>query len=415
MRPLYEILKAEKGIPVSDTETMFYGAMNSCKVKGYTGTLPVSLPTSGNTMEAYRIYGNTVEMPENYVNMADMVLNFGSSAKLMFDDDGWLTTYTSGDNRGWSQDKANLQSIPLKAGTYTATVLFSEFTGNKNSSMAIGIVNGSTVFRLSDGTLLARERYSKTFTLENDCNIWLMIKPFEGHVKVMITAGSTPPAIYVPYGSPAAESTGIPTEDGEPAGYKLPVITAEIPQNMLPPVKKWAEGSIVNGVIKPYESYTDTRYTEKAIPVTAGTRYRFRVYQNNGGASGYWFSLSWYDANDTYISENAQFSRALMYVTPPQLAAKLRVSIRTYGHETAWAEFFPADRSITATNIYLGDKKLEADEFADSATGMIFRKSGDVLVPTAPPAPLPDIPTCRRKTEFSCESIVPPDHVAFTL
>gem|GEM_PF-5101591 len=410
MISLLDVQKARSGLPTANSMAMLWGCRSSKPAQGCKGILPMKLPTSGESLKAYKIYGSTKSIYQNYVNMNSMTLNFSVSAQLELDSEGCITLRSENDTRSYAYKNANIKNIPLPAGTYTVAAMFDVQSGSLECGMGMGISGGSELFRTAAGELTGVSKVHRTFTLAENSNVWLLVKPFDGHIKIMLTKTGFPVNYYVPYGTPSTDRTGTATVSGEPSGYKVEIKSAKLAKDLLPAENKWSAGYMHGGEGLPPDTACREIYSAKPARVRAWHDYRVKCSEAHGGDLGYWVSMSWHDSSGSWISDSVYTNKAEFTATSPTNAAFVTISIRSYGSADACAQIYDAaDMISTLTNIYIGTSKLAAGDYIDSKTGYIYRDIGMGHIPSQPPVPLPEIPTYPEATEFSCKCVIQPE------
>lgn len=229
---------------------------------------------------------------------------------------------------------------------------------------------------------------------------------YTGALPITITANGNALLDYRIYG--ASGGVGEPTGSGEPAGYKLPMVTSDgttetatpvyigdtplgedeyvdyseqaiykRTENLCPPLSssKWSPGYItVTGTITSPSAIRQEKVSDW-IKVDGGNRYCF--YDISGfpaGGENAWVAIGAWDENRNWLDRYSWGGTAISYKTCdlPNDAAYVRLTMRTYGEDDDNLSF---TKSSIPPDPYIPYLKL-----------------------TDPPVPLPEIPTIKGET-----------------
>jgi len=219
---LFDMLKADKGIPVSDPMAMLWGYQYRKKhsLSEISGVPPLHFTSRGEHLLDYRIYGNTVQdgtpTPETPVE----VLGCGVKTTNLINIEQHNTENVSKSSDGsyfvYSYDKW-CWCIPTEIGkTYCVSVsLMNEYKNSTKLEIALCkgyrtpyTPNGSAIIRASLKDVEAYKIHTRTFKF-TATDEWLSINGMSTHVyTIMINEDSAD----LPY---------------EPYGYKIPVTVSD--------------------------------------------------------------------------------------------------------------------------------------------------------------------------------------------
>jgi len=241
MISLWDVLKASKGLPVSDLYAAMWGRKMAVKytVTELEGTLPMSIVSAGKPLMDYRIYGNTEQtgtptpenpiMPESVGERTENLFNlyrqrsntfvldstkyiYGALAdrqttypqqitELAYNNDSFTILTTSGAGIGF------LVEVEPNT-TYTVSYQCDITVSANRTSAALNLITSDSTF----GTFWAiyGDNRSSTFTTNaNTAYVYLVFRAYElraTYSNIMLVEGST----ALPY---------------EPYGYKLPILS----------------------------------------------------------------------------------------------------------------------------------------------------------------------------------------------
>ena len=199
---------------------------------------------------------------------------------------------------------------------------------------------------------------------------------------------------YRIYGTSAG--SGTPTESGEPAGYKIPILMSNKPINLFDSsavtVGKtiYANGQIADSA---YSSVSD--YTK--IPLNCSNLFLNWEYETL--ASSTVRNMVFYNSEKSIIGSYQYQSdvktREIPLVTG---TAYVRFSIDNNASDVTLTTEAP---STSNYDLFIGDTKLGEEEYLDYAEQKIYKEVSGTLTPTDPPIPLPAINAYKGENTLS--------------
>lgn len=387
MISLNDVLLAMSNIPVDDpiAEIWGRGLQGGYEIIEYTGTLPITINANGDALLDYRIYGADGGLGEPTENLFDIrkVSNpprcVYSGSTFTLKDQGLnydIMCKTNGANAPLLPEKM----IAVSPGAYTLT-FGNGTTGPDNARITVRFFDGET-----RAVLVNQARFlppiSFTFVVENNGYLSFLLNG--GDITIsdfMLVKRSTAPTSYIPY------------------GYKLPMVTrSENLYNKNDPDIVYSAymnyaGTIIQG------SYGDAVKVSGYIPINGGQTYTGTNLRNSGAGNYY----AYYDTNKQLLGTGLAANN--MVFNSPTNAAYIRttlvhrlsedIAMLTEG-SAAPSSYIPYAK--TTTPVYIGENKLEENEYVSYGEQKIYRDVSGTLTPTDPPVPLPEIPTIDGTT-----------------
>lgn len=117
----------------------------------------------------------------NYKNLTGNATNIG----IMVDSNDNLCSTTTSDARAWNYDNSNWFII-LPAGTYTISLEYSKQSSNVNAGIGIYSKEKQILFTKT----VNLNNYNYTFTLEEETRVGVMMKIYDGILKIQLEQGS---------------------------------------------------------------------------------------------------------------------------------------------------------------------------------------------------------------------------------
>ena len=366
---LNDVLLAMSNIPVDDpiAEIWGRGLQSGYKIIEYTGSLPITINADGDTLLDYRIYGADGGVGEQTENLFDGEMESG-----YYDNSGEKQS-----NQNWIRCKNFIRVNQNK--TYHAVIV--------NNVGAIGSVVFARCYNARKEyigtTTQSTIEYYKEYafeTLSDTEYVTFYISNTYSGLKIALfeTVARKP---YIPY------------------GYKLPMVTrSENLYNKNDPDIVYSAymnyaGTIIQG------SYGDAVKVSGYIPINGGQTYTGTNLMNSGAGNYY----AYYDTNKQLLGTGLAANN--MVFNSPTNAAYIRttlvhrlsedIAMLTEG-STAPSSYIPYAK--TTTPVYIGENKLEENEYVSYGEQKIYRDVSGTLTPTDPPVPLPDIPTIKGET-----------------
>jgi len=102
-------------------------------------------------------------------------------------DDYVYDTTSDGDNRLWGYENSNWQCI-LPAGSYTVSLNFATQSTSASSGVAVYKSDGTQIF--IDTEINNISQYTRTFTLDNETQIGIMLKVLDGVCAIQLEQGA---------------------------------------------------------------------------------------------------------------------------------------------------------------------------------------------------------------------------------
>lgn len=383
MISLNDVLLAMSNIPVDDpiAEIWGCGLQGGYRIIEYTGSLPITIRANGDVLLDYRIYGadgGVGVATENLVDFEAWLVREG----VPYTKDGNCYTITGSLNKLYSNPYyfsdtdiyvsiSGIMTIPIGS---NIRIYIIKRDGTISGSVALG---GDSNIRLTQNVLGAGIKFDYAST--GPCTV----------DNLMLNLGRTA-LPYIPYGYKLPMTVGdgdttqtVPIYIGEnqlDAGEYVSYGEQKIykhTENLCPPQDSgaWNAGYInttgnVSDPTSAKEIYSDY------IAVSSDQTYNFKNFNSfPAGNAGSWYAVGIYDANKNFILRPASSqygsNNNLQYHLPSN-AAYVRLTFRTYD---------TIDNQLSFT---LGN--IPPTQFVP------------YIMPTNPPAPLPQIPTIDGTT-----------------
>lgn len=152
-----------------------------------TQTTTGNNPTADNSTNGNVIYlkdsGYTEQKTLSGKNLFDVKSVYGSKTNYSIDNDGIVTSTVTSDSRSWGYDASEFKKT-LSSGTYHLKIFSDKYTSVTNSGLLVVNASGKELLFKSGANTWNTEY---TFTLTENTDVGIMLKPFDSKFKVMLT------------------------------------------------------------------------------------------------------------------------------------------------------------------------------------------------------------------------------------
>lgn len=125
--------------------------------------------------------------------------NTKSTSNFKWDNDGYISAIqTSSDSRQWTVGNSQY-GVKLKAGTYTLSFLSKTICSSAYGDIFVMDSSGNKILNIGQQNYYNKSSGSKSFTLDSEQTIYIMIKCFDGQTGIMIRNADISDDTYEPY------------------------------------------------------------------------------------------------------------------------------------------------------------------------------------------------------------------------